>query len=172
MILVDWIRGAFVRLPPVERDRLAKWRAAPSPDAAAAHRGERFIVVDVESSGLDVFHDRLIAIGAVAVDGGRIALADHFYAVLRQRVASDEANILVHGIGGTAQVEGIEPRAALLAFLEFAGKSPLVAFHAPFDEIMLRRAMRRFQFQATAGAVPVMQGLLTMRAVRRRGRWH
>ncbi len=144
MILADWLRGAFVRLPRAEADRLAAWRGTPAPDLASAHRDARFVVVDVESSGLDVFRDRLIAIGAVAVDGERIALADHFHVVLRQPVASDEANILVHGIGGTAQVEGMEQRQALLAFLEFAGRSPLVAFHAPFDEIMLRRAMRRF----------------------------
>ena len=143
MIVLDWLRGAFARLAEPERERLAAWRALRDPEPARLHEEERFVVVDVESSGLDVFHDRLIAIGAVAVSGARIPLAEHFYVVLRQAVASDEANILVHGIGGTAQVEGAEPRQALLAFLSFAGKSPLVAFHAPFDEIMLRRAMRR-----------------------------
>lgn len=144
MIPLDWLRGAFARLSAPERERLAAWRGVQEADPAKAHGEERFVVVDVESSGLDVFHDRLIAIGAVAVGGERIRVADHYYAVLRQAVASDEANILVHGIGGTAQVQGEDPRQALLAFLEFAGKSPLVAFHAPFDEIMLRRAMRRY----------------------------
>ena len=31
---------------------------------------------------------------------------------------------------------------ALLAFLEFAGKAPLVGFHAGFDDALIRRAMR------------------------------
>jgi DNA polymerase-3 subunit epsilon len=37
----------------------------------------------------------------------------------------------------------VEPAEALLAFLEFLGKSPLVAFHVAFDETMIRRALRR-----------------------------
>jgi len=141
--LADWVLGRLVRLPEAEQARLQRWRELPEPDTAQSHGKQRFVVVDVESSGLDVHNDRLIAIGAVAVDVSRIALADCFYAVLRQSVASEDDNILVHGIGGTSQIEGEEPRLALLDFLEFAGKAPLIAYHAPFDEVMLRRAMRR-----------------------------
>lgn len=143
MSVTDWLLGRLVRLPEADRARLQQWRVLPEPDAARSHGMQRMVVVDVESSGLDVHRDHLIAIGAVVVDASRIALADCFYAVLRQPVASDDDNILVHGIGGTSQVQGEEPRQALLAFLEFAGKAPLVAYHAPFDEVMLRRAMRR-----------------------------
>lgn len=142
-MFADWLRGALVRLSQPERQRLAAWRALPVPAPGAAHCDARFVVVDVETSGLDVFHDRLIAIGAVAVSGARIALAAHFHVVLRQPRPSDDTNILVHGIGGTAQAEGVAPRKALLDFLDFAGRAPLVAFHAPFDAIMLRRALRR-----------------------------
>jgi DNA polymerase-3 subunit epsilon len=139
----DWLHGLFPRLSDAERARLAAWRRLEPVPLDTPHLETRFVVVDVESSGLDVLSDRLIAIGAVALVGSRIALTDHFHAVLRQRAGSDEANILVHRIGGTAQTTGEEPRQALLAFLEFAGKSPLVAFHAPFDALLLRRAMRR-----------------------------
>ena len=143
MSLADWVLGKLVRLPEADQARLQAWRELPEPDAMQSHGTQRVVVVDVESTGLDVHRDRLIAIGAVAVDASRIALADCFYVVLRQAVASTDDNILVHGIGGTSQVQGEEPRAALLDFLDFAGKAPLVAYHAPFDEVMLRRAMRR-----------------------------
>ena len=88
--------------------------------------------------------DRLIAIGAVTVEAARIDLGRSFYVVLRQPEASSRENILVHGIGGTAQREGEDPAEALLAFLEFAGKAPLVGFHAGFDDALIRRAMREF----------------------------
>lgn len=143
MSLADWVLGRLVRLPEAEQARLRRWRAVPEPGTGQSHGAQRVVVVDVESSGLDIHRDRLIAIGAVAVDASRIALAGAFYVVLRQAVASDDDNILVHGIGGTSQVQGEEPRLALLDFLDFVGKSPLVAYHAPFDEVMLRRAMRR-----------------------------
>lgn len=53
------------------------------------------MVVDIESSGLNPFHDRLISIGAVAVSDGLIRFRDSFKVVLRQDRPSDPGNILV-----------------------------------------------------------------------------
>ena len=88
--------------------------------------------------------DTLISIGAVAVVNGKIALSDSFSVILQQRTISDKENILVHGISGTEQREGMSPADGLLAFLEYLGKDPLVAFHVAFDETMIRRAMREY----------------------------
>ena len=98
--------------------------------------------MDCETTGLDLARDGVVSVGAVGVDGGRIVLADAFGAVLRQSQASTDANILIHGIGGEAQRAGIEPAEALIAFLEFAGRDPLIAFRAEFDRPMLARACR------------------------------
>lgn len=139
-LLARWFGG-----PGLDEDRRARlrvWRERVKPAPSAPHAKLRHVVVDVETSGLDVYSDRLIAIGAVAVADLRISLADSFHVVLRQPAPSSDANILVHRIGGTAQMEGEEAEEALLCFLDFVGKSPLVGFHAPFDEIMIRRAMR------------------------------
>ncbi len=113
----------------------------PQP-ASFAH--SRFVVVDVETTGLNLMTDTLISIGAVAVVNGRIALGDSFYTVLQQREISHKENILVHGISSSEQREGEDPAEALLAFLEYLGKSPLVAFHVTFDETMIRRALRQY----------------------------
>jgi DNA polymerase III subunit epsilon len=131
------------RLTGEQRERLRAWRALPEPDLDLAMPLLRSVVVDVEASGLDLFRDRLIAIGAVAIRDSRIEYADSFHVVLRQAVASEDANILLHGIGGSEQTGGEPPVEALLAFLEFCGKAPLVGYHSPFDEIMLDKAMRR-----------------------------
>jgi len=102
------------------------------------------VVLDVETTGLNLMKDTLISIGAVAVVNGRIALADSFYVVLQQREISRKENILIHGISGSEQREGESPADALLAFLEYLGNDPLVAFHVKFDETMIRRAMRQY----------------------------
>lgn len=128
-------------MPEPHRRRLRSWRALSEPDVQSAHSVARLVVVDVESSGLNVYRDRLIAVGAVAIRESRIVLGESFHAVLRQEKASDDQNILVHRIGGSAQTEGEAPAEVLLRFLEFAGKSPLLGFHAPFDEIMLRKSI-------------------------------
>ncbi len=106
----------------------------------------RWVVLDVETSGLVAQRDRLIAIAAVAVhlDQGfpRVALGDSFEVVLRQpEFAPDKANILLHGIGVGAQREGVEPRVALEAFERWLDDAPLIAFHAAFGEAMIGSAM-------------------------------
>lgn len=131
-------------LPPALSARLAGWRARPAPRHDRPMTESRYVVVDVESSGLDPLRDRLIAIGAVAVDRGRIALADSFEVVLQQSEASAHDNILIHGIGGTMQRTGTPPAEALLAFLDYLGKDPLIAFHVAFDQALIARAMRAF----------------------------
>lgn len=140
----DWLRrwlGRGVELDEAQRQRLANWRARPQPGLNGPLRQSRCVVVDVETTGLNLMHDRLISIGAVALVEGRIALNDSFYVVLQQRTASGKENILLHGIGTAQQLEGVPPVDALLDFLEYLGDSPLVAFHVTFDETMIRRAM-------------------------------
>ena len=132
------------RLTTQQTDRLASWRRLPEIDRTAMLDHVRLVVVDVETTGLNLMTDTLISIGAVAVVNGSIALSDSFSVVLQQRESSRKENILIHGISGSAQREGILPADALLAFLEYLGKSPLVAFHVAFDETMIKRAMRQY----------------------------
>jgi len=156
----------FSRKPeliPELESRLAAWQSLPTAGPGAELETARFVVVDVETSGLILAKDHLIAIGAVAVRAGTVDVGDSFEVVLQQQTASDRENILIHGIGGSAQTGGIPPQEALLAFLEYLGKDPLVAFHVVFDETMIRRAMRQFlgldfkhQWLDLAYAVPAL----------------
>lgn len=115
---------------------------------AAPTGPERWLVLDVESSGLDASNDRLLALAAVAFchDGQHawIDLADSFEALLHQPAAGppDKSNILIHGIGVAAQGRGIDPVAALGRFEAFAGTSPLLGFHVEFDRRLIDRAMQ------------------------------
>lgn len=106
--------------------------------------GPRWVVVDVETSGMDAAADRLIAVGAVALHGGRVAPGDSLEIVVRQTAASSRANILVHGVGVGAQLTGTDPALAVGAFLDYVGRAPLVAFHAPFDRGFLARAVKHY----------------------------
>ena len=142
-LLQRWCAPA-PRLPPAQKSRLDAWRALPAGERKSAFDHTRYVVVDVETTGLNLITDTLISIGAVAVDNGRIVLEDSFSVVLQQQESSGKENILVHGISSTAQREGVDPVEALLAFLEYLGKSRLVAFHVAFDETMIRRAMRQY----------------------------
>jgi DNA polymerase-3 subunit epsilon len=106
----------------------------------------RWIVLDVETTGLNPHSDRLLAIAAVALDVSpdferiAIVLGDSYEAVLKQDLPSNKDNILVHHIGAQAQSEGRPPQEVLEEFRVWLGQSPLLAFHSAFDEAMLGRA--------------------------------
>jgi DNA polymerase III subunit epsilon len=131
-----------VQLPHGLERTLEAWHTLPEPDLGAPSRRGRWVVVDCETSGLDPRRDRLLALGAVRIEGGLIALEQSFASGLLPPTVSEHANILVHGIGEAAQRSGAQPQSVLADFLRFAGKDVLVAFHAPFDATVLRRAMR------------------------------
>ena len=99
----------------------------------------RWVSIDCETSGLDAARDRLLSVGAVVVRDGRIALAHAFAAGVRQQAPSTAENILVHGIGGDAQLAGLPLPEVMAKLGACVGDAIPVAFHAPFDAEVLRR---------------------------------
>lgn len=119
--MIDWLRWRRPHVPLAEAD---------------------FVVVDVETTGLDARKDRLLAIGAVRMRNERLCLGEHFQAGLQHIGPGGRETILIHGIGPAAQAAGVAPPKALGEFLRFIGEATLVAFHAPFDRAVLERAWR------------------------------
>jgi len=113
---------------------------------AAKPEPRRWIVIDVETSGLNPYSDSLLAIAAVAVEVSEdfkrvsILIGDSYEAVLKQDLPSNKDNILIHHIGAQAQTEGRSSTEVLEEFRGWLADSPLLAFHAAFDEAMIRRA--------------------------------
>lgn len=135
-------RGGGTPAVPPAAAAVAGWVALPPSDLRVPLSSQRWLVVDVETTGLNMRQDRLLAIGAVVVDGRDICFDQSFEVVIRQAAASNTDNILIHRIAGSEQLQGVDAAEALAAFLAFAGKLPCVAFHASFDEAMLRRAVQ------------------------------
>lgn len=128
-------------LGPALQERLQKLAERGRPPTRNRHAASRYVTVDVETTGLDLRHDRVLSIGAVAIERCRIDLAHCFEVVLRQPQSSPTANILIHRIGGQRQLAGADPAEALLGFLEFVDHAPLVAFRAEFDRTMIDREL-------------------------------
>lgn len=137
-------------------DHVRSWWGERAVDRDADGPSSRWIVVDVETSGLDAQRDRLLAIAALglSVDSVRrqveIVPGDSFEVVLKQDEVSARDNILLHGIGEQRQREGMDPARALQAFADFVGLSPLLAFHSAFDQALIERYARRFLGQRPA----------------------
>lgn len=120
------------------RDALRKQRV----DLEQPLADMRWVVVDVETGGLDAERDPLLSIGAVAIEAGRIVFQSSLEVGLRQPQSTAASNILIHGISGSEQLAGEAPHTAMLDWLEFAQGAPCVAFHAAFDQAVLRREVQ------------------------------
>jgi len=124
-------------LQPALAARLQKLAVKPVREQTL---DDRWVVVDVETGGLNPRVDPLLAIGAITVTGNTIVMAPVCEAGLRQVEATASDNILVHGITTSQQLAALEPAQALLDWLEFAGGQPRLAYHAAFDRLALERA--------------------------------
>lgn len=102
----------------------------------------RLVVLDLETSGLNTQRDQVLSIGAVVIQGGSIDLGSQYECILYRADQRLSESILIHGLAPSELAQGMEPAEALLAFMEFADQCVFLAFHAPFDQRMLARALR------------------------------
>ncbi|WP_020407717.1 3'-5' exonuclease [Hahella ganghwensis] len=122
-------------------DITSKW----SPPASTERLDQtRWVVVDVETTGLNIRKDRVIAIGAVEIAQLKINLMQSFERVFDPGVDMDHENVLIHGLSPQELQQGTTPQEGLREFLEYASGAPLLAFHARFDKHMLEKESKKW----------------------------
>lgn len=139
--LLRWLRPHAPSLAEPLRRRLSALPIA-RPLGTQSLRAQRWVVLDLETSGLNTQRDQVLSIGAVVIEDGAIDLGQQFERTLRRPHQKTTSSVLLHGLGPGALAAGSEPEDALLELLEFIGDSPVLAFHAPFDHRMLKRALK------------------------------
>nr|WP_269807949.1 3'-5' exonuclease [Pseudomonas agronomica] len=139
--MFSWLRPVQPTLSDALQQRLANL-TGPSPFAECSLREQRWVVVDLETTGLNLNKDQVLSIGAVVIEDGAIDFSQQFERTLQCDKQKLGPSVLIHGLAPSAIAAGSDPAEALLAFMEFVGDSPLLAFHAPFDSHMLGRALK------------------------------
>ncbi|TDF82914.1 PolC-type DNA polymerase III [Pseudomonas sp. H9] len=164
----------FAWLRPRQIDDHISQRVARLPSAAtlseSSLRAQRWVVLDLETSGLNTQRDHVLSIGAVVIEDGAIDFSQQFERTLHQRDHKLTSSVLLHGLGPSAIAAGCDPAEALLDLMNFIGDSPVLAFHAPFDQRMLARALKdhlgyRLQhpFFDVAELAPLLNPQITLR---------
>ena len=112
----------------------------PSPVTDATPLAELPVLVfDCETTGLDVGSDRVVSLGAVRLQGGRIFRADCLDLLVHPGCAIPARSTAIHGITDAmvAQAPGFPE--AFPRFLELGEGCVLVGHNLPFDLSMLAR---------------------------------
>lgn len=169
MSLFSWLRKPGASPAPALQARLERL-PLPQPPARHSLRQQRWVVVDLETSGLNVNRDQVLSIGAVVIEDGAIDFSQQFERTLQNRQHKPGPSVLLHGLGPSAIAAGSDPAQALVEFLEFTADSPLLAFHAPFDQRMLTRALKdhlnhnlQHSFYDVAEMAPLLCPQVTLR---------
>jgi DNA polymerase-3 subunit epsilon len=102
----------------------------------------RFVVLDTETTGFDYDNDRILCIGAVALQKGVISIPDSFEIYVHQE-HYDKNSAQIHGILKDWVTDKPSELEALQQFLTFLGDSIIIAHHTIFDVTMINRALER-----------------------------
>ncbi len=141
MSLFSWLRPPSPTLPAHLQQRLEQLPTAADL-AQCSLREQRWVVLDLETTGLNLNKDHVLSIGAVVIEDGAIDFRQQFERTLQYPQVKLGPSVLIHGIGPSAIAAGSDPAEALLDLMEYIGGSPVLAFHAPFDQHMLGRALK------------------------------
>ena len=104
-----------------------------------------YIVIDIETTGLDALVSEIIEIGAIKITDGKIV--DVFQSLTRIEKPIPSTIKKLTGITDKKlQTEGKLCNEVLSSFLEFVNKMPLIAHNMPFDLSFLNSAMKKNGF--------------------------
>lgn len=105
----------------------------------------RFVVLDTETTGFDFDNDRILCIGALILQNGKIAVQESFEVYIEQD-HYDKSTAQIHGILKAFVVKRPSELEALQQFLDFLGNDIIIAHHAMFDITMINKALERNGF--------------------------
>lgn len=130
--------------PLVEEDARLVWRGSHVALAGvqpAALEDARFVVFDLETTGLAVASSRICEIGAVRVE--RLELAGSFQTLVAPGVPLPPPIGKLTGLSDAELRRAPRISTALRRFTAFTGDAPLVAHNARFDSAFLNRELER-----------------------------
>ena len=102
----------------------------------------RFVALDTETTGFDYDNDRMLCIGAVALKGNKILVADSFEIYIKQDVFNKET-VKIHGIRKNGNETKVSEEEAIIQFLAYLDDAVIIAHHTAFDVTMINYALKR-----------------------------
>ncbi|MCV7424713.1 3'-5' exonuclease [Mycobacterium yunnanensis] len=129
--MTDWIRRVRPRRPRRSTDADVDWRT------------DTFVVVDLETTGLDPRHDHIVSYGAVTVREGRVRTSESVYGLVHAPRDVPGSSVKFHGLR-TQDLQDAPSLADCVAALDgFIGDHPVVAHCAWVERSFLRKAFRQ-----------------------------
>ena len=143
--IANWLRRglqaeAVARTPAYVRyrERLRDGSQSPATPVGEA----RLLVLDTETTGLDLDADRIVSFAAVPAQGSGFEVRDAVDWPIRSTLPSDPVSIEVHGILNTELERGYPEREFTTRLLGLADARVIVGYRPGFDMAIINRLVR------------------------------
>jgi DNA polymerase-3 subunit epsilon len=137
-----WMRYRWRKktLPPLARQNLS---ALDHLDLNHPLKRLRYVVFDLETTGLSPSRDRVLSVAAFRVVEGRIRLGDVFSSLANPGRSIPNAAIKIHGILPSMVSDAPLAADVYNKFLSYLGTDILAGYHVGFDLHFLNKFMRQ-----------------------------
>jgi DNA polymerase-3 subunit epsilon len=134
------IRSRGKEIHPLARTNL---KALDHLGARQNARSQRYVIFDLETTGLNLNRDRVVSAAAYRVVDGRIALGDVFSSLVSPGRDIPSSAVKIHGIVPSMVDEAPSFAEVFEKFLGYLGTDILVGYHVGFDLHFLNIHMRQ-----------------------------
>jgi DNA polymerase III subunit epsilon len=130
-----WVRNLFYRATLA--DQRYHFLFEPGP-------ADEVVVLDCETTGLNLRTDEVIAVAAIVIRGNRIMTSEAYRAVIRADRAPTSESIKIHRLRAHDVAQGRPMHEVLPELLRFIGGRPIVGYYVDFDVRMLDKYILRY----------------------------
>jgi DNA polymerase III subunit epsilon len=108
------------------------------PDPKKSIHAQSFVVLDTETTGLDLGQDNILSIGAVRIINNTIDISDSLSIIVKNQQLQTQNAVAIHGLVQT-DIKGWSEDKAIAALFKFVGSDIIVGHHIAFDIAMLNK---------------------------------
>ena len=137
---------------------LSSYLNSPFPSANKDIGQAEFLVLDFETTGLDVTKDNILSIGYTIIRNRRVVLGESVYTLIQQEALLKSDNVSIHQITDSAAEQGVPLKQAMDKLLSDLSGKILVAHHAGIEQGFLNNAcLQLYGFSLPVVTIDTMQ---------------
>ena len=102
-----------------------------------------WVVLDCETTGLNVSKDEIISIGAVKIIGNTLMTSERLELLVKPQKKVSPESVKIHRLRELDVVNGLDPEVAMGKLMHFIGSRPIVGYYLEFDLAMLNKVIWR-----------------------------
>ena len=102
-----------------------------------------WVVLDCETTGLNIAKDEVISIGAVRIVGNTLLTSERLELLVKPQKEVSAESVKIHRLRELDVADGLDPTIAVAKLMNFIGSRPIVGYYLEFDMAMLNKIVWR-----------------------------